>query len=167
MPIDASPQIAPVQRLAITNVRILRLAFGTALSLWISQAVGWSISYIAPILTLLLLATPMPRPKPKFLLVVVLALSISVFGSFIFLPFLLHQMLVGFLLLTLALFHSFYFSARGGAAVVGTLVTVGLALTVAVGTVSVDALLGVAAGLMVGAIVGVLVAYLSHLLILK
>jgi hypothetical protein len=165
MPIDAAPRAVPEYRLAITNTRILRLAFGTALSLWFSQAVGWSVSYIAPIITLLLLATPMPRPKPKFLLVVVLALAVSIFGSFVFLPFVLHQMLVGFLLVALALFHSFYFSARGGAAVVGTLVTVGIAITVAIGTVSVDALLGVAAGLMVGAIVGVLFAYLSHLLV--
>ena len=165
MPIDAAPGVVPEYRLAITNARILRLAFGTALSLWFSQAVGWSVSYIAPIITLLLLATPMPRPKPKFLLVVVLALAVSIFGSFVFLPFVLHQMLVGFLLVALALFHSFYFSARGGAAVVGTLVTVGIAITVAIGTVSVDALLGVAAGLMVGAIVGVLFAYVSHLLV--
>ena len=132
MPIDAAPGVVPEYRLAITNARILRLAFGTALSLWFSQAVGWSVSYIAPIITLLLLATPMPRPKPKFLLVVVLALAVSIFGSFVFLPFVLHQMLVGFLLVALALFHSFYFSARGGAAVVGTLVTVGIAITVAI-----------------------------------
>jgi hypothetical protein len=94
-----------------------------------------------------------------------LALVISVYGSFIFLPVLLHQTAVGFLLLTLALFHSFYFSARGGAAVVGTLVTVGLAVTVAVGSVSVDALLAVAGGLTLGTIVGAAIAFLSHLLI--
>jgi hypothetical protein len=42
---------------------------------------------------------------------------------------------------------------------------VGLAMTVAVGSVSVDALLLVAAGVAVGATVGALVAFLSHLLI--
>jgi hypothetical protein len=165
MPIDATSKLQPGVRLTITNTRILRLAFGTALSLWISQAVGWSISYIAPVITLLLLAMPLPRPKAKFFAVVVLALVISVYGSFIFLPVLLHQTAVGFLLLTLALFHSFYFSARGGAAVVGTLVTVGLAVTVAVGSVSVDALLAVAGGLTLGTIVGAAIAFLSHLLI--
>ena len=165
MPIDVTSKLQHGSRLTITNTRILRLAFGTALSLWISQAVGWSISYIAPVITLLLLAKPLPRPKAKFFAVVVLALVISVYGSFIFLPVLLHQTAVGFLLLTLALFHSFYFSARGGAAVVGTLVTVGLAVTVAVGSVSVDALLAVAGGLTLGTIVGAAIAFLSHLLI--
>lgn len=72
---------------------------------------------------------------------------------------------MGFLLLTLALFHSFYFSAKGGAAVVSTLVTIGLAMTVAVGSVSVDALLAVASGLTLGAVVGAVIAFLSHALI--
>jgi hypothetical protein len=112
-----------------------------------------------------LLAMPMPRPKFKFFAAVVLALVASVYGSFVFLPMLLHQTAAGVLLLALALFHSFYFSARGGAAVVGTLVTIGLAVTVAVGSVSIDALLAMAGGLTVGASVGALIAFLSHLLI--
>jgi hypothetical protein len=154
MPIDVASPTAP--ELAI---------FGTALSLWISQAVGWSISYIAPVITMFLLAMPIARPKAKFFVVVVSAVVISVYGSFLFLPLLLYQKAVGFLLLTLALFHSFYFSAKGGAAVVSTLVTIGLAMTVAVGSVSVDALLAVASGLTLGAVVGAVIAFLSHALI--
>ena len=163
MPIDVASPAAP--GLAIANKRVLRLALGTALSLWISQAVGWSISYIAPVITMFLLAMPIARPKAKFFVVVILAVVVSVYGSFLFLPLLLHQKAVGFLLLALALFHSFYFSAKGGAAVVSTLVTIGLAMTVAVGSVSVDALVAVAAGLTIGAVVGVFVAFLSHALL--
>ena len=163
MPINVASAAAP--GLAIANRRVLRLAFGTALSLWISQAVGWSISYIAPVITMFLLAMPIARPKAKFFVVVVSAVVISVYGSFLFLPLLLYQKAVGFLLLTLALFHSFYFSAKGGAAVVSTLVTIGLAMTVAVGSVSVDALLAVASGLTLGAVVGAVIAFLSHALI--
>ena len=165
MPIEVTWSTASGTRSPLANARILRLAFGTALSLWISQAVGWSISYMAPVLTMFLLALPMPRPKLRFIFVVVMALAVSVYGTFIFLPLLLHQKAAGFLLLSLALFHSFYFTARGGKAVIGTLVTVGLALTVAVGTVSVDALLAVAQGLMIGAAVGTSVAVLSHVFI--
>lgn len=154
----------PIQR-DLASTRILRLAFGTALSLWISQAMGWTMSFIAPVITMFLLALPLPKPKPKFFLLVVVALTVSVYGSFVFLPLLLHQELVGLLLLSLALFHAFYFAAKGGSPVVGTLVTVGLALTVAVGTVSVDALLGVASGLMVGAAAGAAIAMVSYVLI--
>jgi hypothetical protein len=151
--------------MAIANTRVLRLALGTALSLWISQAVGWSISYLAPVITMFLLAMPIARPKARFFVIVVLAVVVSVYGSFLFLPLLLHQKAVGFLLLALALFHSFYFSAKGGAAVVSTLVTIGLAMTVAVGSVSVDGLLAVAAGLTISAVVGAFVAFLSHVLL--
>ena len=151
--------------LPLASTRILRLAFGTALSLWISQAVGWTISYIAPVITLFLLTMPMPRPKPKFFVVVVLAMTLSVYGSFVFLPLLLHQELVGLFLLSLALFHAFYVSAKGGPVVVSTLITIGLALTVAVGTVTVDGLLAVAKGLFIGASVGAAVAMFSHFLI--
>ncbi len=165
MPTSATPLSATNVRSSIASTRILRLAFGTALSLWISQAVGWTISYIAPVITMFLLAMPLSQPKPKFFLLVVVALTVSVYGSFVFLPLLLHQELVGLLLLSLALFHAFYFTAKGGTPVVGTLVTMGLALTAAVGTVSVDALLGVASGLVIGAIVGAAIALFSHLVI--
>ena len=165
MPTSAVPATAVSSGASIANTRILRLVFGTALCLWISQAVGWTISFIAPVITLFLLAMPMPQPKPRFFLLVVVALTVSVYGSFVFLPFLLHHELVGLLLLSLVLFHAFYFTAKGGSPIVGALVTTGLALTAAVGTVSVDALLGVAAGLVIGAVVGALVALVSHLAI--
>jgi hypothetical protein len=164
MPTRAASRTAIPASSAIADTRVLRLAFGTALSLWVSQAIGWNISFIAPIITMFLLAMPLSRPQPKFFLLVIVALTISVYGSFVFLPLLLHQELVGLLLLSLALFHAFYFAARGGNPVVATLVTMGLALTVAVGTVSVDALLGVASGLVIGATVGAAVALVSHLL---
>ena len=165
MPTSAAPHVVAPARTSVASTRILRLAFGTALSLWISQVIGWTMSFIAPVITLFLLALPLSQPKPKVFLAVVVALIVSVYGSFIFLPFLLHQKLVGLLLLSLALFHAFYFTARGGSAAVGTFATMGLALTVAVGTVSVDALLGVAYGLVVSAAAGALVALISHLVI--
>ncbi|MFT5141027.1 MAG: hypothetical protein ACI9H8_002112 [Lysobacterales bacterium] len=147
----------------IRNRRILRLAFGTAFSMWVSQAAGWSLSYIAPILTLSLLAMPISRPKLKFFIVVILALTVSIYGAFIFLPLLIHFKVVGLLILSLALFHCFYFTARGGTAVVGTLLTIGITVTVAVGTVSIDALIVVAQGVAFGALVGAVIAWLSHM----
>ncbi len=147
---------------ALRNRRVLRLAVGTAASLWVSQAVGWPLSFIAPILTMSLLALPVSRPKPKFFIIVFLALVVSVWGSFLLLPVLLHYRVAGLLLLALALFHCFYFTARGGAAVVGTLLTIGLTVMVAVGSVSVDALIAVAQGVTAGALVGAGAAWLAH-----
>ncbi|MBT8093309.1 MAG: hypothetical protein KJP08_00745, partial [Gammaproteobacteria bacterium] len=52
--------------------------------------------------------------------------------------------------------------ARGGAAVVGTLLTIGLTVMVAVGSVSIDALIAVAQGVTAGALVGAVVAWIAH-----
>ncbi len=165
MPTEAAATALEGSGSGIASRRILRLAFGTALSLWISQAIGWSISYLAPVITVFLLTMPLSRPKPRFFFVVILALAGSVYAAFAFLPLLLHAELVGLLLLSLALFHSFYFTARGGAAVVGTLITIALAFTVAVGSVSVDGLLAAAHGLVIGAAAGAAIAAFSHVVI--
>jgi len=143
----------------------MRLAAGTALSLCVSQAVGWTLSYIAPIITLVVLALPQGRPPPKFLALLVGATVASVYGSFALLPLLLHYRLAGLVVLALALFHIFYMTARGKPAVLGTLLTVGITLTVAVGSVSVDALLVAARAVTAGVIAGAAFAWLAYLLL--
>ncbi|HNP37363.1 MAG TPA: DUF2955 domain-containing protein [Woeseiaceae bacterium] len=146
----------------VASRRALRLAAGTALAMWVSGACGWTLSYIAPVLTLVILALPLSRPKPRFFLMIVAAVVVSVYGSFIFLPLLLYFRLAGLILLALALFHTFYLTARGKPAAISTLLTIGITLTVAVGSVSVDALLVVAEGVFIGAIVGALIAWMAH-----
>jgi hypothetical protein len=162
MPID---QYISIADRALASRRVLRLAMGTGVAIWVSQAGAWTLSYLAPILTLSLLALPLSRPKAKFFIVAAVALLASVYGSFLFLPLLLNQFLAGLVLLALALFHSFYFTARGGPAAVGTLLTIGMTLTVAVGSVSVDLLIDVAHGVTKATIVGVGLAWLSHIVL--
>ena len=146
----------------IAHVRILRLAVGTALSMWVSQAAGWSMSFIAPVMTMFILALPLPAPKLKGGVLFVAALTLSMYAGMLLLPPLLNYPLVGLLLLILALFWSFYFTAKGGSPLVGTLLTVGIALTAAVGTVSVDVLLLVIQGVVFGAAVGVAFVWIAH-----
>jgi hypothetical protein len=147
---------------ALASVRILRLALGTALALWFSQAVGWSLSYIAPVFTLLLLATSKPALSLKGGIAIVALIMFAVYGGTLLLPLLLHQTAAGILILSLALFQIFYFTARGGNAGLGTLMTVGLTLTVTVGSVSVDAVLAVAKYVSIGALVGVVFVWIAH-----
>ncbi len=150
---------------ALASRRILRLALGTALAMWISQVGAWPLSYIAPVLTLTLLALPLSRPGAKFFVGTVIALLVSVYGSYLLLPLLLNQVLAGLVLLSLVLFHIFYFTARGGPVAIGTLLTIGVTLTVAVGSVSVDALILVSAGVAKAAFLGVGMAWLGHVLL--
>lgn len=150
--------------MTIASVRILRLALGTALSLWFSQAVGWQMSFIAPVFTLLVLALPLPMLKLKQGIGFVAILAISLYSGMLLLPMLLEQPAAGLLLLTLALFWSFYFTAKGGSALIGTFATVGLALVAGVGSVNVDALLIVAGDVVLAAAVGLLFTWIAHAL---
>jgi uncharacterized membrane protein YccC len=153
---------ADAGRMSIASVRILRLALGTALSMLFCQIVNWPMSFITPVLTMFILALPMPVMNlgngVKFILVFV----VSIYAGLIFLPFMLNQRMVGILLLALALYHTFYYTARGGSPVIGAFATVGLALVTSIGTVSTDAVLQVSGGLSTGALFGVLFIWVGH-----
>ena len=150
------------RQLSIAQLRILRLAFGTAVSLWYSQIVSGSMSFVAPILTMFILALPLPALNLKQGLGFVLVLTGSLYAGLLLLPTLLHQPLVGIVLLVLALFWSFYYTAKGGSAVLGTFATVGIALATAVGSVSVDAVLAVVGAMGVAAVGGITFVYIAH-----
>jgi len=151
--------------MSIESLRILRLAGGTALSLWFSQFVAWDMSFIAPVITLLVLALPLPAPGLKGGLVFVAALTLSMYAGVVLLPMLLEQPLAGVILLVLALFWSFYFTAKGGSMLIGTFATVGIAVSAAVGTVSIDAVFGVISGVSFGTLVGVVFVWIAHALL--
>lgn len=149
----------------IAHVRILRLAIGTGLSMWVSQAAGWSMSFVAPVMTMFILALPMPAPRLKGGIGFVAALTLSMYAGMLLLPPLLNYPLVGLLLLILALFWSFYFTASGGSPVLGTFATLGIAISTAVGSVSVDAALMAISGLSTNALIGIAFVWIAHLLV--
>jgi hypothetical protein len=148
--------------ISIASVRILRLALGTSLSLLFSQVINWDMSFIAPVLTMFLLALPLPVIKMKGAIVFVLVLAVSLFGGLLLLPMLLNHRWVGILLLTLAMFHSFYYTSRGGNAVIGTFATVGIGLATAVGSVSIDGAIGAAGGVTIGGVAGIAFVWIAY-----
>ena len=152
----------PLAPTDIASVRILRLAFGTAASLWYSQVVAWDMSFIAPVMTMFVLALPLPAPGLKGGIAFVIALAGSLLLGLLLLPRLLEQPMVGFLLLVLSLFWSFYFTAKGGSAVIGTFFTVGIAMATAVGTVSIDGVLLAIQGVTLGAVAGIVFVWVAH-----
>lgn len=146
----------------IASVRILRMALGTALSMWFSQVVAWPMSFVAPVFTMFMLALPIPALKLANGIKLVLVLALCSYAGLALLPFILNQRLVGIGLLTVALFHSFYYTAKGGSPILGSFATVGLAIATSVGTVSIDAVLGVVNGLIVGAVAGIIFLWIAH-----
>jgi len=149
----------------IASVRILRMSLAMALSMGFSQIVNWPLAFIAPVFTMLVLALPLPALSLKNGIKFVLVLVFCCYAGLALLPLLLNQRMVGIGLLTVALFHSFYYTARGGSPVLGAFATIGLAITTAVGTVSIDAVLGVLNGLTMGAVFGIIFVWLGHALL--
>ena len=146
----------------IASVRILRMALATALSMWFSQVINWPMSFVAAVFTMLILALPMPALSFKKGAMFVAVLVVCASAGLLLLPFILNQRMVGIGLLAAALFHSFYFTARGGSPVLGAFATIGLALTTSIGTVSIDGVLAVLQGLSIGAIFGVSFVWIGH-----
>ena len=147
----------------VASRRIFRLTLGVSLSLIFSQAINWPLSFIAPIFTMLVLGLPLPAPTLKLGLKFVLALLFPVYvGALILIPFVEHAHAVSILLITLVLFASFYYSARGGSAIMGMFMTVGLTIIIAVGSVNLDALLAIINGLALGAISGIVFVWVAH-----
>jgi hypothetical protein len=145
--------------------RILRLALGAALCLCASQLIGWPMAFVAPVLTLMILALPMPAPGLKGGLALVLGLVVPITLGLALVPLLLHARWAGILLVTLALFYSFYFSARGGSAALSTFMTLGLTLVVTIGSVNGELLVTLAEALAINAIFGVVFVWVAHALL--
>jgi hypothetical protein len=131
----------------------------------VSQAASWPMSFVSPVLAFIFLSLPLPRPSVKMTLGFILVLSASSFVGVVLSPFLEHTRWVGIGLFILALFHSFYFTSKGGSAALGTLMTVGLALVVAVGSVSSSVMVEIAKGLTICGIWGMAFVWLAHALI--
>ena len=148
--------------MTIAQQRTLRLALGTALSMAFCQAINWDMSFVAPVITLTFLGLPLPCLKPAAGIKFLILLTVSLLIGTALLPVLIYYEGAGLLLLSMSIFFAFYITAKGVPAVLGTFLTVGLALTAGVGTVSIDALLGLLKGVVIGAAVGLLFYWLAH-----
>jgi len=161
MPTDAPAAAAP-RRHPVEARRILRLALGTSLALFVGQALGTPVGFIAPILTLLILALPLPAPGLKQGLAFLVALFAPMLAGALLLPVLEHARWAGIVLVTLALYFSFYYTARGGSAVLGNFMTIGLTLVVTIGSVNPSLLLVLVSALAWNALLGLVFVWVAH-----
>lgn len=156
----------PIEMHPVAARRILRLASVVTIALFLSQTVNWSVSFITPVLLSMLLAIPLPGLRLKQALVFVLALVIPVWAAtWLLLPLLSHQPLVGMLALIVACFWCFYYSASGGSPILGAFLTMGLAIVAAIGSDSIDAVLAVNKALTLNAIISIVIMWLAFRLI--
>jgi uncharacterized membrane protein YccC len=163
-PSMSSPDVRE-QRHPVASRRILRMALGVALCLVCSQAIGWPLAFLAPMITALVLGLPMPAPSLRQSIVFTLALLSPMVFSLGLLPLLHHARWAGVLMLGLALFHTFLFTARGGPAVIGNFMTVGLTLVVTIGSVAPALLPLLLPALATGVVCGFVFVSLAHALL--
>lgn len=149
----------------IRSLRILRLALGTGLAIWVSQAIAWPLSFIAPVIVTVLLSLPAPGLPPKQGIGLAVMAAVALYAGLALLPFIEHYRLVGVLLLGLALFWTFYFTAKGGSPIAGVLFTMGIAVATGVGTVSLDGVLAIVHGAIVGIVAGLGFVWLAYWLL--
>ena len=98
MPTEAEAVKPPMD---IATRRILRMAVGTALGMWMSQAIAWPMSFAAPLLAYVFLSLPLPRPTLKMAIGFVAALALSSYAGVVLLPFLQYARWVGIGLIVL------------------------------------------------------------------
>ena len=145
----------------IASVRIFRMSFATAICMLVSQIYAWPMSFIAPIITMFILALPLPAMGLKGAIKFFIVFAVALYGALVLLPFIVYYRMAGLLLVSLALFHSFYFTARGGSPILGNLATMGITLVTAVGSVSIDMTLSLISGLLVGISVGLVFVWIG------
>jgi hypothetical protein len=142
--------------------RALRMAAGVALATAVSYGFALPMPYIAPILTLMLLAkSPLPLPLKGIVgLTVLIALTTST--GLLLIPVLRYATFSGVLLIGLALFLCFRQMQRGGNPLPATFLVVGLTLIAAAGTTSFDLAKTVIEALAKGMFLAGLMIGLSH-----
>jgi hypothetical protein len=162
MPTEAASIFAATAMHPLAARRILRLALGTVLALVFSQVIIWPLSFVTPVLTMFILALPLPAPSFKKGLAFVIAFLVPLIGAMALLPFLQHTRWAGILLVALALYYSFYYTAKGGSAILGTFMTLGLTLTVTIGSVNSDVLIMLIESLAISAVFGIAFVWVAY-----
>lgn len=129
-----------------------------------SQLVNWPLSFMAAVFAMLILSMPVPVFTMKMGLKFLVALIVPAYSGMLLLPFLTYYRSAGLLLVVLALFGSFYFSARGGSPMLGLLMTISITLVVTIGSVNADIMLLVVNSIAISAFVGIMFTVVMHIL---
>ena len=139
------------------------MAAGTAAALVFAEALGWPNSFIAPLMTAMLLSLPIPAPTLVGGLKFVLVTAVSLGVGLLLIPLLEYAAGAGLLLLTLLLFGSFIYTARGGSPLVGAFLTMGLTVIPVIGSESSGAAAQLTVSFLQGIVAALPFVWLAHL----
>ncbi|MCO7626138.1 DUF2955 domain-containing protein [Pseudomonas fluorescens] len=153
----------PTER-SVPAQRALRLAFGTALCTAASYGFALPVSFLSPVLAVLLLAS-MPRPLPvKMALVLTLVAAFTTSLGLLLVPLLRYYPVCGVLLIGVGLFLVFTYGLRGGNVLILTFLVIGMTMISAAGFASFELAMAVIGALVKGLLLAVVIVGLSHIL---
>ena len=148
-------------RLDARSRRILRFSIGVTIGSGFAHLIGFELAFLVPILIGMLLASPAPRPTLRaglgFLLPVAVAAFLGVWLSRYFLQYRIMFLLMEFLVL-----YRIFYALAGGAALLRMVWLLIASLIIPLmGLASMSLSVGVALGLVMGALMAVGVVWLS------
>ncbi|MGP6427446.1 DUF2955 domain-containing protein [Pseudomonas pharyngis] len=153
----------PTER-SVPAQRALRLACGTALCTAASYGLALPLSFLSPVLAVLLLAS-MPRPLPvKMALVLTLVAAFTTSLGLLLVPLLRYYPVCGVLLIGVGLFLVFTYGLRGGNVLIMTFLVIGMTMISAAGFASFELAMAVIGALVKGLLLAVIIVGLSHVL---
>ncbi|QZD73552.1 DUF2955 domain-containing protein [Pseudomonas sp. 3-2] len=153
----------PTER-SVPAQRALRLACGTALCTAASYGLALPLSFLSPVLAVLLLAS-MPRPLPvKMALVLTLVAAFTTSLGLLLVPLLRYYPVCGVLLIGVGLFLVFTYGLRGGNVLIMTFLVIGMTMISAAGFASFELAMAVISALVKGLLLAVVIVGLSHIL---
>ncbi|RCL23627.1 hypothetical protein C6A77_17930 [Pseudomonas sp. AFG_SD02_1510_Pfu_092] len=148
----------------LRRLRALRLAWGVALCLAVSFAIGLPVPILAPVFAVLLLAMrsqPLPlRAAPALAVLVLLACGTGL----LLIPLLRHAPLSGVLLVGVGVFLTLRYALKGGNGLLANLLVIGLTMIAAAGTSDFTLALSVVEALAKGMLLAVLGTAVAHVL---
>ncbi len=130
--------------------RVFRVALIMALSLAVSYGLAFPLPYLAPVFALMLTVTPGPPIGLKGLLGLILVVLITLGVGLLLIPVLINYPASGVLIVALGLYVSMHVSVNLGKGLIGTLLSLGLTLIPAAGTVDFALALAVVQALVLG-----------------
>jgi hypothetical protein len=142
--------------------RVFRLGAIPALTLAIAYGIHMPLPFIAPVFAFMFAAIPGPPMGAKKLFGLLLVVLISLGLGLLLIPLLLHYQFTAILLVAVGLYFSSYLTVNKGKALFGTLLTIGITLISAAGTVSFDLATMVIEGLALGISVAVLCQWMIY-----
>ncbi len=142
--------------------RVFRVSLTVALSLAAGYGLALEIPFLAPIFAFMLTAAPKPPMGFKGTLGLAIALLATLGLGLLLTPLLDHYPATGLLVVLVCLFFCNYLTLHLGKALIGTLLTVGVALISAAGLLAQGLAMALISGMVIGMILAVVCQWLVY-----